>query len=341
MQQEQFILPPGVTVRSLAGDRYVIESLLGKGEIGAVYLVRDRNSKKNVFALKEVINPNQQDRERFVFEGEVLKRLRHKSLPRVYRVFENNKLKRVYILMDYIPGRNLEDLRKEEMDDRFSLRLVLMLMEPVVDALIYLHNQKPPVIHRDIKPANVIIPVDAEEAMLVDFGSAKEYIAEGSVTVAARRSPGYAAPEQYGSGTGPRTDIYGLGATIYTLLTGVVPVDAITRLTRTWDKRSDPLKPVDHLVSTMPVSVAQALHRAMSINSADRFATIEEFWHVLTAHSDPDQHQEHIPRVTASDVPAPEQAIERGPANYTAVILLVILAVLAAIAVGAYFLSHI
>ena len=104
MQQEQLVLPSGVVVRGSAGERYVIEGLLGKGEMGAVYLVRDRDIEEKLFALKEVINPSKDDGERFVFEGDVLKRLNHRALPRVYRLFENDKLKRVYILMTISKG---------------------------------------------------------------------------------------------------------------------------------------------------------------------------------------------------------------------------------------------
>src|ERR1700719_3519828 len=98
MQQKQLVLPRGVTIRGSTREQYVIEDLLGKGEIGAVYLVRDRRVPENLFALEEVINPNEQDRERSLFEAQVLKRLQHSALPRVYRIFENNKLRRVYSL---------------------------------------------------------------------------------------------------------------------------------------------------------------------------------------------------------------------------------------------------
>lgn len=285
MQQEQLVLPRGVTIRGPSAERYVIEDLLGKGEIGAVYLVKDRRQPDALFALKEIINPDKQDRERFIFEAQVLKRLRHSALPRVYRIFENNKLRRAYILMDYIEGRNLEELRKDQPGSRFSLSLVIALMSPIVKALTYLHVQDPPIIHRDIKPANVIIPVGAEEAMLVDFGSAKEYIPGGTVTVVSRRTPGYAAPEQYGSGTGPRTDIYGLAATLYTLLTGTPPVDALSRIALSWNESPDPLKLASILVPSVPLPVAQALQRAMSLKTIDRFASIEEFWQEVTNHT--------------------------------------------------------
>jgi serine/threonine protein kinase len=297
MQQKQLVLPRGVTIRGSTREQYIIEDLLGKGEIGAVYLVRDRRVPENMFALKEVINPNKQDRERFLFEAQVLKRLHHSALPHVYRIFENNKLRRVYILMDYIEGRNLEELRKDQPDSRFSLPLVIALMSPIVKALAYLHTQEPPIIHRDIKPANVIIPVGAEEAMLVDFGSAKEYIPGGTVTVVSRRTPGYAAPEQYGSGTGPHTDVYGLAATLYTLLTGTLPVDALSRTALNWNGSPDPLKLANILAPSVPLAVAQALQRAMSLKTIDRFASVEEFWQEVTGHTIDQPVQ--IPRISS------------------------------------------
>jgi eukaryotic-like serine/threonine-protein kinase len=283
MQQEQFILPKSVTVADPQGNRYVIESVLGKGELGAVYLVRERERTQNVFALKEVINPNKDDRERFAFECEVLKRLNHKALPRVHHVFENDRLKRVYLLMDYIEGRNLEVLRREQAGGRFSLPLALVLLAPIVDALMYLHAQDPPIVHRDIKPANIIVPIGRGEAMLADFGSAKEYVPGTATSLLGRRSPGYAALEQYRSGTNPATDIYGLGATLYALLTGSVPIDAPSRATKILGAGADPLKRANLLVPTVPQAVAEALHRAMAIRVADRFETVEEFWEAVKA----------------------------------------------------------
>src|SRR5258706_1633609 len=310
LQQKQMTLPGGVIVRDSFGNHYVIEGLLGQGQAGVVYLVRDRRVKQNQFALKEVINPDKRDRERFIFEGELLKRLDHRALPRVYRVFERDKLKRVYMLMDYIKGRNLEGLRAEQPEQRFSLSLALAIIAPIVDALIYLHRQDPPVVHRDVKPANIIVPVGTTKAVLVDFGSAKEYVADETTTIIRHRSPGYAALEQYGGGTTPRTDIYGLGATFYTLLTGTIPIDAITRVTRSKSKGTDPLKPVHLFEPAVPLAVAEAIQRAMSLSSEDRFATVEEFWQVLQAHATR-QHVQ-IPRVTAADIPQPLAVYEQG-----------------------------
>jgi serine/threonine protein kinase len=325
--QEQTILPVGATIPHPAGDRYVIERLLGRGGFGAVYLVRDRHVKQRVFALKEVIDPSRRDHERFIFEAEVLKRLNHRSLPHVYHVFAYEKLKRVYMLMDYIEGQDLEALLHEQPGRRFSLPLVLALMTPIVDALIYLHSQNPPIVHRDIKPANIIMQTKSGEAALVDFGLAKEYVADNTTNVIRHGSPGYAAPEQYGSGTNPRTDIYGLGATLYTLLTGTVPSDAITRVTGS--KRIDPLTPAHLVTPDVPWPVATAIEQAMSISSEDRFATVEEFWQELTNPAPKQQVQPpppqslnraegelaQTPRPQSIDTPlpltVPEQELER------------------------------
>ncbi len=280
MQELQTKIPRSKAIR----DRYIIEDLLGQGGFGAVYKVRDRRVKGNVFALKEVVDPDRHQRESFAFEGEILKRLDHQSLPRVYRVFEDTKHNRVCMLMDYIEGPNLEQLRLQQLDKRFSLPQVLRMMRPIIDAIIYLHAQNPPIIHRDIKPANIIIPISGEGSVLVDFGIAKEYDKDSTTTAIRHCSPGYGAPEQYIRDTSTRTDIYGIAATFYTLLTGEVPIEALYRITRLSGNRPDPLLSVHELVQDVPQDVSDAINCAMAVNSNDRFATVEEFWRILAAH---------------------------------------------------------
>ena len=306
MLQEQMVLPVGATIQHPDGERYIIESLLGKGGFGAVYLVRDRHVKEQQFALKEVIDPNSQDRERFIFEAEVLKRLNHRALPHVYKVFEYEKLKRVYMLMDYIEGQNLDILRLEQPDRRFSLPLVLAVMKPIVDALIYMHSQNPPIVHRDIKPSNIIVSTRGGEAVLVDFGLAKEYIEDSTTTIIRHGSPGFAAPEQYGSGTNPRTDMYGLGATLYTILTGTIPADAITRVTGS--RGIDPLVPAHLVVPSVPWATSMAIEKAMSISSVDRFDSVEDFWREL---NNPTPQRQVDSPLLKSQVPAKLQAVPK------------------------------
>ena len=171
MQEVQTTLPLG----SIVGGRYLVEELLGKGGFGAVYKVKDQRVRQNIFALKEVIDPSKQERKRFVFEADLLRRLDHPALPRVYHVFEDEKNERAYMLMDYVEGENLEVLRRRQPNMRFSVPQVLNIMAPIMNAISYLHNQQPPIIHRDIKPANIIVPPSGNEAVLVDFGIAKEF----------------------------------------------------------------------------------------------------------------------------------------------------------------------
>jgi serine/threonine protein kinase len=278
VQEIQITLPIGTII----GDRYVIEDLLGKGGFGAVYLVRDLRVRQNLFALKELHDPSKLERDRFTFEGEVLKRLDHPALPRIYRAFNDDKIGRAYILMDYIEGTNLDRLRHLQPEKRFSLPQTLSLMGPIFNAVSYLHHQHPPIIHRDIKPANIIAPKEGNGTVLVDFGIAKEYDPESTTTAIRRCSPGYGAPEQYSRGTNTRTDVYGLAATMYALLTGLVPADAFYRMTQQGNKNSDPLEPVDRVVPALPAHVSAAIQRAMSLDSDSRFPTVEQFWQALT-----------------------------------------------------------
>jgi serine/threonine protein kinase len=178
-------------------------------------------------------------------------------------------------------------------------------MAPIVDALMYLHAQDPPIVHRDIKPANIIVPLRGGEAVLADFGSAKEYVPGSATTVVGHRSPGYAALEQYRTGTNTSTDIYGLGATLYALLTGFIPIDALSRVLGSVSEGVDPLKPANLLQPTVPLAVAEALQRAMSIRSADRFETVEEFWQVFMAH-----RTQQIAATTPADLTQPSPSTQ-------------------------------
>jgi serine/threonine protein kinase len=274
LQEVQTTLPMGSILR----ERYVVEELLGKGGFGAVYLVKDVRVQGNLYALKEAINPQRRERERFVFEGELLKHLDHRSLPRVYRTFEDETNRRAYMLMDFIEGPNLEVLRKLQSGKHFLLHQVLKILAPIVDAVNYLHHQNPPILHRDIKPSNIIVPVSGDDAVLVDFGIAKKFNPDATTTAFRTGSPGYAPPELYSKGTSIRSDIYELGATFYTLLTGSVPADALHRITLMGSDQYDPIEPISKLDPNIPQDIAQPIHRALAINSNDRFSSVEEFW---------------------------------------------------------------
>ena len=277
MHEVHETLSPGAVIRG----RYLIVDLLGKGGFSAVYLVKDLQGEDSFFALKEANTGHKMSSEHFTFEYSLLERLDHPALPRVHRVFESEEHNRMYMLMDYVEGPNLETLRHIQHDQRFSLEVVTSLLAPIVDAIGYLHQQLPPIVHRDIKPSNIIVPVVERKAVLVDFGIAKEYDTQGTTSAVRYGSHGYGAPEQYSAGTNTRTDIYGLGATLYTLLTGEVPADALDRMTLLSNDQPDPFKPPNELVPSLPLHVSGAIGRAMSINIMQRFATTHEFWQAL------------------------------------------------------------
>src|SRR6266487_2202267 len=117
--REQATLPVGIAIRG----QYVIEGLLGWSISGVTYLVRDqraRDASSSPFVLKEVDEPNKQARRRIASAGKFLRRLHHPGLPRVHRVFNDDKNKRVYLLMDYIAGQDLETLRQQQHEKLFS-----------------------------------------------------------------------------------------------------------------------------------------------------------------------------------------------------------------------------
>ncbi len=270
-------------------ERYLVKDILGRGGFSVVYLVEDQQpageqqpETHNRFALKMLTDRDIQERVRFLFEGELLTRLEHPALPRIHHVFEDETSHRACIVMDFVEGTNLDSLRKRQPGNRLSLTQALTILAPVVEALSYLHTQPTPIIHRDVKPSNLIVREDGQGTSLVDFGIAKEYELDATTTAVRHCSPGYGAPEQYSSiGTDQRTDIYGIGATLYALLSGKVPVDALQRATKLAGKDSDPLTPLHEIAPGISAHVASAIYRAMSISMEKRFSSVEEFWQAL------------------------------------------------------------
>jgi serine/threonine protein kinase len=284
--------------RLLIQGQYAMVDLLGKGASGAVYLVKDVRQAQNRFVLKEVMHAVRKERRGIPFDAAVLRRLNHLALPRMYRVFPGDKHDRFYILMDYIEGPNLEVVQQSVPGKRFSLPEVVTLMAPIIHAVSYLHRQHPPLIHGDIKPSNIIVPKAGTPSVLVDFGGVKDLHTD---TTAHQRTLNYRAPEQYRRGTSPRTDIYALGATFYTLLTGTVPAAAYDRLARLVEMEADPLLPMNQITPYVRTTVAWAIHCALSIQSHDRFATVEQFWEALwqvTKASQPSWLQVPEPMIT-------------------------------------------
>src|SRR6266849_1957340 len=319
MQEEPATLPIGAVIRK----RYIVEGLLGKGGSGAVYLVRDqrvRYAKDNLFVLKQIKGPSQQERYRLTFEDVSLKRIYHHALPRVHRVFNDDKHDSVYMVMEYIEGPNLEMLRQQQPEKRLSYLEAMNFMAPIIDAVGYLHRQQPPMIHRDIKPTDIIVPKTGVRAVLVDFGIDKKYGPVSTSGMVHSHAPNYKAPELYSGDGDIRTDIYGLGATFYTLLTGIVPADAGSRMTQSGSTGIDPLEPVNKVVPTVPMRIGKAIDRAMSLDPHRRFSSVEQFWEALWSLVEQPVSVSNMPSILddlpAVSVPTPEpqEAVEHDAA---------------------------
>jgi len=212
----------------LAG-RYLIEGQLGQGGFGLIYRARDIQLRNKLIAIKQItlhgLSPQEMIEATDSFNREVtlLSQLKHANLPRIYDQFTDPD--HWYVVMDYIQGETLEDMLKHARGGCFPAKRVITLGLALCDVLSYLHAQHPPIIFRDVKPANVMI-TRAGHLYLIDFGIARQYRRGQAKDTGALGSPGYAAPEQYGRAqTTTQTDIYGLGATLQTLLTGKDPLD--------------------------------------------------------------------------------------------------------------------
>ena len=211
----------------MLNSRYKINAILGQGGMGAVYDGWYNNLGIRV-AIKENLLFTDASRRQFEREARMLANLRHSNLPSVIDHFYISGQGQ-YLVMSFIEGEDLAQRLKRlgplpEAD-------VLRWADDVLTALAYLHKRD--IIHRDIKPNNIKITPDGE-AVLVDFGLAKEIMDEsGALTTTGARglTPGFAPPEQYGTGrTDARSDLYAFGATLYTLLIGQAPPDALSRM---------------------------------------------------------------------------------------------------------------
>jgi serine/threonine protein kinase len=159
----------------------------------------------------------------------------------------------------------------------FPANQVLTWADQLLDALDYLHTQDPQIVHRDIKPQNLKL-TSRGQIILLDFGLAKGQAGEISrVTTAASifgYTPNYAPLEQIqGLGTDTRSDLYSLGATLYHLLTGVKPPDALTRAAAMVNGQPDPLVKASEANAAITPEVGAVLEKAMAQNREQRYAT--------------------------------------------------------------------
>lgn len=208
---------PALAAGELAAGRYRVIGGLGRGGMADVYLAEDAKLGGRLVALKLTRTYGPADG--FIDEARLLSALRHPGLPQIVDYEPPDERGLALIVMSYVEGVTLaEMMQRHGMRLPFarSLRYLLQLAR----TLQYLHARRPLVVFRDLKPANVMID-GADRAILIDFGIAREFKPDAERDTMMLGTPAFAAPEQLrGEQSDARTDLYGLGALAYHLLTG-------------------------------------------------------------------------------------------------------------------------
>lgn len=267
--------------------RYKVRERIGQGGMGSIYLADDLRLEGRLCALKEVEYDRalpqkvvEEGREQFLREATVLARLDHPNLPKVSDFFSLGQ--RDYLVMDYVPGKDLRELMLEARRNRTFLDedQVLGWAKQLADALTYLHNQTPPIIHRDIKPSNLKIMPNGL-IKLVDFGLVK-ILAPDEVTITIIQGQGtalYTPLEQYGgddSHTDVRADIYSYGSTLYHVLTNDPPAEARKRFLQ-----PESLPSMRGINPAITARTERAVLWAMALHPDERPKSMEELCNVL------------------------------------------------------------
>jgi hypothetical protein len=255
-----------LAIGSILNNQYRIVRLVGGGGMAWVYQVEELPSGSGrLWALKE-LHPQTQDkaeqataRKLFEQEARLLRGLDHVNIPKIADFFEDNG--RACLVMEFIWGESLEK-RLEATNAPLLETDVLKWAIQLCDALHYLHTRQPPVIFRDMKPSNVMV-TNTGLVKLIDFGIARTYKAGKKRDTVAMGSENYAAPEQWGKGqTDGRSDVYGLGATMYHLLANMAPTPAFLP--------SEPL-PLGNYNGALSKGTIALINKAMDRDRRKRF----------------------------------------------------------------------
>jgi serine/threonine-protein kinase len=286
-------MPTPLKAGEVLRGRYRISRIIGQGGMGSIYLADDLRLQGRECALKEVEHDRtlpaemlKQTREQFLREATVLARLDHPNLPKVSDFFSVGG--RDYLVMDFVPGKDLRTLMNEarQKGQFLAERDVLNWAGQLASALAYLHSQTPPILHRDIKPSNLKLTPNGL-VKLVDFGLVK-ILASEEVTITILQGRGtalYTPLEQYGGDTGhtdARSDIYAFGATLYHLLTNHPPLEA-----RELFLNPEALTPPRQFNPDISVRTERTILWAMSLHPDERPEDVEAFRQALLGNWDP------------------------------------------------------
>lgn len=214
-------------VNEVIDGRYYVLEALDEGGSSSVFKAKDLIGGR-VVALKKYKTSDPANVKKIIDgiekELKILRYTSHPVLPKIYNIVKQER--DFFLVMEYVEGINLKKYTKDK--GRLKNKEVIKIMNQVCSGLYYLHSLEPPIVYRDLKPSNIMIRNDGS-VKLIDFGIAKRYNRELYVDEWALGSKGFAAPEQVGDmkghglyNTDIRSDIYGVGTTIYYLKTGKI-----------------------------------------------------------------------------------------------------------------------
>ena len=273
---------------------YKIESVLGEGGVGKVYLATHTQLGRKV-AIK-VLNPalvnEPRVRERFRNEATTLSGLQHLNIVTLYDYFEDEK--GLFLILEYAQGKALDEYIKNT-SGPIPEQKTIYFFNQILDGLAYAHHKG--IIHRDVKPSNLIITSDADVKIL-DFGIAK-ILKEGrnniTKTGAQLGTVLYMSPEQVkGEPVDLRTDVYSLGVTLFEMLTGRSPYsDKVYTEFEVYQKiLNEPLPPAKSVYPAISDHMQSVILKATHKNPNERFQSCEEFKEAINA--DPSKRQNTI-----------------------------------------------
>ncbi|MGH7665400.1 MAG: protein kinase domain-containing protein [Gemmatimonadaceae bacterium] len=266
-------------IKGAVGDRYSIDTEIGRGGMSAVYRAYDVRLARPV-AIK-VLPPdlafNPGVRERFMREAQTAARLSHPNIVPIHSVDEHDGV--AFFVMAYVSGGNLATLLHQTPAP--PLAGVRRLLREVADALAYAHGHG--VVHRDIKPDNILLDPDSGSAMVTDFGIARA-MEEGqgnrlTLTGVAVGTPAYMSPEQAVGerNIDGRTDIYSLGIVGYQMLAGAVPFRASNTPAMLMKQVSERPAPLRSVRPDLPRALCDAIDRSLAKAPSQRWQNAAAF----------------------------------------------------------------
>ncbi|MEP6800453.1 MAG: serine/threonine-protein kinase, partial [Acidobacteriota bacterium] len=261
-------LPPGLEI----GKRYRVEQLLGRGGMGAVYRVHDKDLDRDV-ALKLIRTDIAEDPEtlsRFKREIQLSSKVTHRNVLRVYDLGESDGIK--FLTMQLVSG---DDLSAPLKKGRLPNDRLVKIFRQICEGLNAAHEQG--VIHRDLKPQNVMLG-EGDVVYLTDFGLAKSLEQSGlTQTGAVIGTPFYMSPEQVkGQETDQRSDIYSLGIILYQMATGTLPFKGNTPYEVMIQRVQRPPRPARELNPELSPFLSRILERCLQIDPSLRYQTVAE-----------------------------------------------------------------